>query len=118
MANELTARASLTFVKGNEDAEFPLSFTVDITGTKCLKNTQTIANTATALELGDITDPGFLAYYNEDEDNFIEIRNGENGADVIKISPACGGFVELATNAPYAIADTAACELRYMVIQV
>ena len=118
MANELTIRGLMAFVKGDVDEKMTLSFTKTITGTKCLKNTQSVGTSAELLELGDITTPGYMIYYNTDATNYIEVRDGETGADVIKMAPDSGGIFQLTTATPWVIANTAACVLQYMVIEV
>jgi hypothetical protein len=88
-----------------------------VTGTKCLKTQQTVGTAAEALEIGDMTTPGFCLFHNTDSTNFVEIRDGAAGADLIKLKAGEIAMCRLATATPYAIADTAAVELRYMMIE-
>lgn len=117
MANELTVRAFMAFLKGDVDEEMTFSDTVTVTGTKCLKNVQSVGNTAEALEIGDMTTPGFCLFHNMDATNSVEIRDGESGADLIKLNAGEIAMGRLATNAPYAISNTSTVSLRYMMVE-
>ena len=119
MANEIKASVSLDYADGSRAAKLSfggLSF--DVTGDNYTQVTmEAPITTAGAMELGDITTPGWCVIRNLDDTNFVEIRDGLSGADVIKL-PANGiALFYLATSTPYVIADTAACDIEYLIIE-
>lgn len=118
MANELTLNASLNFTKGTRKVLISkANIQVDVAGTDFVHMTQTIGTSAEALDLGDITTPGYIFIFNRDTTNFIEVRDGASGADVVKVGPGKVALFELATATPNAIADTAAVEVEYVIIE-
>jgi len=119
MADELTLRVSLSFTKDGTTAELALPpTTYDVAGTKPLKNRQEIGITEEALLLGDAGVGGFLFAINRDDTNYIEIRPGTGVADLIRLEPGDPCLIRITDDAtaPFAIADTAACELEYVLI--
>lgn len=116
MADELTVRTTLEFLKGSVDDDFSESAILDVTGTKCVKNVQSIGNAAEALYVGDMTTPGYMAAKNLDATNYVEIRDGADGADLVKLLAGELALFRLATNAPYAISNSSV-SLKYMVVE-
>jgi hypothetical protein len=113
-----TVKASLSYSNGA--ATESLSFgplTITLSGTKFLKNRQTVGITAEALEIGDIAVPGMLLFVNKDATNYVEVRDGDSGADVVKVLAGEAALFRLATATPYVIANTAACECEYFLIE-
>lgn len=75
-----------------------------------------VATSATLIPLGQVTAPHWTWLKNLDATNFIKIRNGATGADLIKLLPGEATVVPLYDSAvPYAIADTASAKLEYAV---
>lgn len=75
-----------------------------------------VATTATLVPLGSVVAPHWAWFKNLDSTNFIKLRNGSTGADLIKLLPGEECPVPLYDGATlYAIAGTAACVLEYMV---
>lgn len=118
MADELTNRASLTFEKGGTTVTLTWGPTdIDVSGTNALHNRQNVGTSEEALLLGDVAAGGWFFGINRDATNYIEIRAGSGLADLVKIKPGEFAFFRTAADAtPYVIADTAACELEYVVI--
>lgn len=119
MASELTVSASLGFAKGTVNETMAVSgVTLNVTGTKFVRAVQSIQiTTAEALVIGEIGTAGWLFVQNTDATNFVTIRNGLNGADVVKLKAGEACLFRLATNAPYMLADTAAVVVHYMVVE-
>ena len=91
-------------------AQFNMSSGVYSEGVK------SIATSATAIPLGGITSCGWAFFYNSDATNFLAIRNGSGGADVIKLKAGEIAMLPLLDACvPYAIADTAACLLEFLI---
>ena len=122
MADELTLRASLSFEKGSKDVSLTFSpTTFDVAGGNVLHNVQNVGFAAEeALLIGDITVGGYFIGINRDATNFIEIRPGTGAADLIQLKPGDFCMFRLATTAtaPFVLADTAACELEYVIVDL
>lgn len=122
MANEV----SLTFSLGAYKAlamssaigrsRTGLLFTMN--GLTYIEGTLSILTSATLIPLGGVTAPHWAFFANLDATNFIRLRNGAAGADLGRLYPgeACPFPLDNAC-APYAIADTAACYLEYLILQ-
>lgn len=127
MANELSISAALSFAKGNAiQSQSYATTTYDVTGTRYTSAVVTVTQAApVAIPVGDVATPGYVLIRNLDTTNFVELRNGSGGADVIKLRPGAvagkGGFAlfELAVAATlFGLADTADCECEVIVIEV
>ena len=72
-----------------------------------------------ALIMQDVAAAGWARFENLDTTNYVEIGTDVAAAFVpfLKISPGEYQFVKLATNAPYAKANTAAVKLDYEIFQ-
>ncbi len=122
MADELTVSIALAFSKSGRRCntqEMGLNgVEIDVAGTDFIGPfTQTIGTTVEALELGDITAPGYIAVKNRDATNFVSLRNGSGGANLVELQPGDIACFRLATTTPYAIADTASCELLMLIVE-
>ena len=120
MANELTLSASLKFAKSSIDVLFSKSgIQLDVTGDDYAKMTQGVGITEEALDLGHIGTPGYCIMVNNDATNFVEIRPGTGVADLITIPP--GGIAifkfSAEVTAPFVIADTAAVQIEYLLVE-
>lgn len=118
MANELTLSLSLRFSKSpTQVVEVAKVLQRDVTGDDYTHKTQTIGTSAEALNIGDITTPGYLVIVNTDGTNYVEIRDGESGADVVKLKAGDWAMFRLTTATPYAIADTGNCVVEYWLVE-
>jgi hypothetical protein len=83
-----------------------------------VKNVQYITSVAPgeALDLGDVTTPGFTIFKNLDPTNFVLIGKLVTGnfEDLLKVNPGEVQLCRLST-APYALADTAPVSLLYVI---
>jgi hypothetical protein len=121
-ANELTLSAALEFIKSNTRTSTKdmgisgLQFTVS--GTDCIGPvTQTIGTSAEALDIGDITTPGYVAIKNLDATNYVTIRMGSTGADVVKLKAGEFAMFRLASTNPFALANTSSCQVLYVLVE-
>lgn len=83
---------------------------------KMIRGVMSVPTSATLIPAGGVTAPHLAAFYNKDATNFVKIRNGSTGADVIRVPP--GKVVPAClepTGTYYAIADTGACLLEYVI---
>lgn len=117
MANELTLAASLKFVKGATNVSFAKSgIQVDVSGTGFAFKSQNVGTSEEALDIGDVTTPGYILIYNNDSTNYVEVRGGSGETDVVKVRAGKLALFELATTTPYVIADTASVEIIYAIV--
>lgn len=119
MANEISFSGALSGFKSTAMAErvgrSVVDFLATMSGTAFASSTVTVATSATAIPLGSIVTPGWFWAKNLDATNFVRLMNGSGGAAVAKLlpgEPCVFRWDSLA--APYALADTAACLLDYL----
>lgn len=117
MADEVGVMQAMRFAPSNCEAHyFSDEQSYDASGTPFIRSNQTIGTTVEALALGDVTSLGWAWFHNKDTTNYIKIRNGSGGADLIRVLPGMKQMVYLEpTCVPYAIANSAACVLDYFI---
>ena len=120
MANEITLKASLKFEKDSTNETLDAG-TVQITvsGSQMLKHRQSVGTSEEAITLGDISAGGYVMAINRDSTNFVKIRSGTGATDLIRLKAGEVALFRLDTGAtaPFAIADTAACEVEFFLIE-
>ena len=118
MADELTLRCSLSFEKSGRLAELLFGpTTLDVAGNKPLKRVQAIGTAEEAIDVGDATAGGYFMAINRDATNYVELRPGSGLADLVRLKPGDVCLFRLTNDATlYAIADTAACDLEYVIL--
>lgn len=118
MANELTLAASLKFVKGSTNVSFSKSgIQLDVSGKNYTHKTQTVGTSEEALSLGDVTTPGYILVYNKDATNFVSVRSGTGAANLVKVPAGGVALFNCEASAPYAIANTAAVDIEYLLVE-
>lgn len=118
MANELTLTAALKFATGTKQAQFSKSgLQFNVTGGDYIFATQSVGTSEEALGKGDITTPGYILIFNRDATNFVSIRGASGGANCIKLKPGDFALFRFSGANPFVIADTAACEIEYLLIE-
>lgn len=118
MANEATVTVSLQFAKGSVDLTLSdAAKTFDVTGTRYQRAVQSVGTSEEALDMGDITDPGWAYFRNLDASNFVEIRAATGDTACIRINAGESCCFRLVATAPFVMADTAAIDLEYMIVQ-
>lgn len=119
MADEATVTTKLSFVKGSvSTALSDSSGTFDVTGTRYIRNVQDVGfSAAEALDMGDITDPGWCYMKNLDSSNFISVYAATGETAFMKIKAGEHFVFRMLATAPFVQADTAACDLEYMIVQ-
>jgi hypothetical protein len=117
MANELTMTVSVAFAKGNvaSIARQAVGKTITVAGTKYQASVQTIGTTQEAIVMGDVTSPGYIWVKNLDATNYVTIRPATGGTDTIKLKAGEIALFRLVGAAPFAIANTAAVAIEYIV---
>lgn len=118
MANELTVSCSLRFSKGGREISKSYGgIQVTVAGDAWVYAFQSIGATEEAIGIGDIGTAGFCIGKNLDATNFVSIRPGTGTANLVKVKAGEPFMFRLALNTPWAIADTAACDLEVLIIE-
>lgn len=109
----------MVFAKGNTTARMGRGGVLaSVTGTRVADLVQEIGIVEEALELGDITSPGYVMIENLDATNKVSLRPASGAANMIEIpAGTVAGPFKFASAAPYAIATTAAVKIRYLLVE-
>lgn len=121
MANELVLSFSMEYLDSNDVA---MSYAIDalrrsVSATRPIHYVQNVGFASEeALTLGESATYGYMIVRNLDATNFVQLRVATGGAAFCKLTPGDFCVVPLGTGAqaPYAIADTAACNLEVFII--
>ncbi len=118
MANEISVTVSLQFAKGGVAAA-PLAsaFAVTMSGSKYVRGVQSIATSEVAIGIGNCTTLGYGIFHNLDATNFLNIRMATALTPGLKLKPGEYCLFRLGGNAPFAVSDTSACLLEYLIIE-
>ncbi len=120
MANEITLSASLAYSdsEGTEVSLALASFIASVATKKVMRFKQAVGITEEAVILGECTSPGWAIFINLDETNFIELRVATSGAKFAKMKPGEPAMLRLGSGAqaPFAIADTAPCQMDVLLL--
>lgn len=119
MANELTvSSASLSFEKSGVADDFEVAEKlVNVSGQRYIHHVQLVGTIVEALEIGELGTLGWLLIVNRDATNFVSLRMGAGGADVVKLLAGESARFRLAGNTPHAIANGAACYCDYFLVE-
>lgn len=121
--NEITLSGSLAYEDdaGAADSLEQAEVQATSSGKRYLRAKQNIGTSEEAIGLGSLATLGWAMFKNLDYTNFLEIRMASgSGNDHIKVPPrkSAGPFhFGSDVSAPYAIANTAACELDYLIVE-
>lgn len=121
MADEIRVNASLQY-EDDELTTIALSlseFIGDITTKLYVKHKHNVGTSEEAMELGALSALGWCIAVNRDDTNFVEIRSATGASnDIIKIPAGAAALFHFGSNvtAPYIIADTAACQVEYLIL--
>ena len=124
MANEITVSASLYAYKaGSMSASVGRGangVTFTMTGTVLSQGTVSVGFAAAeAIPLGEVTGPHWCWLKNLDATNYVLVRNGLAGADLIKLRAGEFCVFPMYDSAvPYWIANTAACLCEWLILQL
>ncbi len=119
MANEITYQFQILLGNGSLTDSYQSSTQASDQSTALLvRNVQPISNAAhSALDLGNVTTPGWATLVNLDDTNYVEIGIDVSGTfyPFIKLKPGERCLCRLGTTAPYAKANTASVDLFYII---
>lgn len=121
MANEITLSGTLEY-EDSELSEAILAITgklASVSTKKFIHHKQNVGITEEALDLGELTALGWSMFVNRDSTNYVEIRSATGaGNDIIKLLAGEFALFRFGSDvtAPFAIANTAAVQLEYVII--
>lgn len=122
MANEVTVSVPSLAYADSEGANEILTLAekqASVSSKKYIKAKQSIGTSEEAIVLGEVTAPGWAFFINRDSTNYIELRVATSGAKFAKMlagEPAGPFRLGSGAQVPYAIADTGACVLEYLIV--
>ena len=119
MANELTVSTlTVSFTKANVGSVTvtPTALSITVSGTQFMDNVQTVGTSEEAILLGDVAPGGYWFVQNMDATNFVELRAATGAADFIKLLAGEWAIFRTSADAtaPFAIADTGSCNVRFL----
>jgi len=120
MSKELHAAGRMVYDDGDVRVSLDKGvLKIDSTGKQVVHHVQEIGTSEEALDVGDIGTLGWIIFYNQDITNYVELRPGTGVADFLRIEKReFSGPMRLAQDATlYAIANTAAVKLEYLLIE-
>ena len=114
MSAEITYNATLTN-SGLRTSFGTGSKSIDQTTKRKVSNTQAVGTTHEALVMGEVATARWAYFENKDLANYVEVGTDSAGSFIAFLRLDAGQYVivPLATNAPYAKANTAALDLLY-----
>lgn len=123
MANEITLVASLAYAD-SEDADLLLSLDEvikSITTKRYFRGKMSVTTSEVAIDLGAITSLGYGLFINRDTTNYIELRVATGSTKFARLDHTNGLCLfkfGSGVTAPFAIADSAACQMEYLLLSV
>ena len=119
MANELTVsglRIAFTKTDCPSVSLSAGSLTIDVAGTQVNDIVQLVGTSEEPILQGDVAAGGYMFVQNMDPTNFVSLRQATGGGNFIKLLAGEWAIFRLSADAstPYAIADTAACNVRFL----
>ena len=123
MANELTMSGSVKFAKSGTSVLVDFgTIQMDVAGSQYIHMVQSVPTSEEAINLGtggEIAAGGMFCARNLSTTNFVSIRQATGAADLVRLDPLdfCIFRLDDDATAPFWIADTAACEVEYLIIE-
>jgi hypothetical protein len=119
MASELVLSGlTVAFTKANVPSVSvsPASISITVTGNQIMDNVQAVGTSEEAILLGDVAAGGVWFVQNMDATNFVELRSGAGATDFIKLLAGEWALFRTSADAsaPFAIADTASVNVRFL----
>lgn len=119
MANEITVTTSVAVVNGSVSESLSDSATTfDQTGTRFIKGVQAVGTSEEALDMGDLTDPGWCYMKNLDSANYVSVYAATGETEMIRLLAGEHMAFRMVATAPFVKADTASVDLEYMIVQL
>jgi hypothetical protein len=117
MAKEIRLTSTLRYSKDQAAASLATAFSADQTGSKYESGVQAVGTAEETLAKNDVGTIGYLALRNNDTTNYVEF--GAVATEYsIKLGPGEGCVVPWKRTAVYAKANTASCDVEYLMIEL
>jgi len=119
MADEATIFASVRFVKGSTVVELGAdNLQVDVSGNQFAWQRQSVGTSEEAIDIGEVSTGGYFCAINRDPTNFVSIRQATGGTDFIRLNAGevCCFRIHASSVAPFWIADTAVCQVEFLLL--
>lgn len=121
MADEVIVSVSLRLLREGVDIDLSqIGRMFDQAGRKYVRLEQNVGITEEAINKGDITTPGWLIAVNKDLTNFVSLRAATGAANFGRLDANYGPcMLKLGSGAtaPFWIADTATCNVDYLLLE-
>lgn len=123
MANEISLTASLTVLKAlsmaGPEALSVVGAQFTMTGNTLVRGPISVPTTGVAVPLGQVTSPHWSVFVNLDTTNYLTLQNGVSGAVFARLLAGEYAFLPLdPACVPYAIANTAAVLMDYLIVSL
>ena len=119
MAADISVTMALVVRKGGTLDGMDLgTFSITMTGTNVLHNRQSVGTAEEALLLGDCGAGGWIIMKNHGPTNFVGVRGTAGQIPLVRllVGEAWCGRLD-ATSVPTVQANTAACEVEYLILE-
>lgn len=120
MATTATVDVTLSYSDADTSSELTKAITSTLSNRGFTADIQSIGTSEEAITLGETTSPGYMLIINLDATNYVELKTGSSGTIFAKLD-ANGGcaLLKLGSGAqtPYAIANSAACLVRKLIVR-
>jgi hypothetical protein len=114
--NAVTIASTLSYSANRISARLATSFSADQTGDFFESGVQAIGTAEEELDYGDVTSIGFVGIRNMDDTNYVEVGR-TTGVYSIKLKAGEGFVARWNGNTVFVKANTAACNVEYIVTQ-
>lgn len=124
MANEITLNAILAYADSEKAAatlQIPANTLMTITTKKFVWNKMSVSVAEIAIPLGSVSSLGYYIFINRDLTNFINLKTATSGTVFARLDANYGvamGKFGSGITAPFAAADTAPCQMEYLILSV
>lgn len=119
MANELKLSFSLSFSKGGVVVRRSYSDTIDVAGNVAVQSVQTIGTSEEVLTIpSDLATVGYAFIHNLDASNFVQIGPSTGRTDFKLFAGEATLFRLNSGTTIYVKADTASCDVEFILIEL
>lgn len=120
MANELSLSGlTVAFSKsGSPSVNFTAgTISITVSGAQIADFVQNVGTSEEAVNIGDVATGGVWFVQNQDVTNYVELRSGTGATDFIRLNAGEWAIFRTSgdASAPYAIANSSACNVRFLI---
>lgn len=120
MANEITLNLNITFTKNGVTVERDLvDKLATLSGNRYVAAIQSVGTSEEAIDLAELGTLGWAYFKNLDANNYIQLKTATSGTIFARLNAgeACLFRFGSGVTAPFAISDTAACLMEYLILE-